>query len=239
MKKEIMILGCLIVIFWGLINFLYGKTNDIDNIQYKLNQNGNIAIMVYDNERESYLKQSNIPVGSYELESEKSYCVNGGEITGYDKTLGVITYNFFTSDKCYIYLKKIDLQTNISLDNNNSVVNYTLEYSKYPVRFVVSYVKNGENSNWTVVQDTVSNSGVVSGSIVANITGEITIKIGVYTIDDELLMTEYQKATVSAINTNTNVLLTNKKLLFVPNKLSLTQRQFRDLHTQVIQCLPF
>ena len=103
MKKEIIILGSLIVIFWGLLFFLYEKPNDIDNIRYKLNQNSNIAIMVYDEERNTYLKQSDIPVGKYNINEEKSSCVNGGSIFDYNASLGTIKYNFSTADKCYLY----------------------------------------------------------------------------------------------------------------------------------------
>ena len=105
MKKEIIKKSVKLIVLVGLLIW-YANLNATEKVtrNYEMKKDNQISIMVYDEETEDYVAQDTVPTG-YTLDKEKTYCVNGGEITSYDSTNGVINYNLNTDDKCYIYLK--------------------------------------------------------------------------------------------------------------------------------------
>lgn len=100
MKKKILFTLILLVFAFSL--FLVPKK---DNTLSKPNNNDNnaLAIMVYDEESNDYIKNDQIPKGSYVLNDEKSFCTSGDISFDYDNTKGTIKYQFNTADNCYLY----------------------------------------------------------------------------------------------------------------------------------------
>ena len=120
MKKEFYVRTFLVSVFGIVLIIFFSNSNEVKNTNYHFNQDSALAIMVYDQTSASYLKQENIPVGNYALDTEKSYCVNGSVIDSYDSSLGQLKYTFAVVDECYVYfnLAPFELQ----------LVNYALNW---------------------------------------------------------------------------------------------------------------
>ena len=116
MKKEIVIIGILIIVLGSLSVNFYQQNNTI-NKNYQLKSN-DIAIMIYDDNKGEYVREQNIPNGEYMLDEEKSYCLNGGTISAYDRNLGTIKYSLQLADKCYLYFNA-GLPFEFTLSDNN------------------------------------------------------------------------------------------------------------------------
>lgn len=85
------------------IVLFFSSTKNIT--QYELKNNNSIAIMLYDEELEEFVKQNSIPVGDYELDDELSYCTNLGKILGYNSTLGTVNTFIQSSSECFFYFR--------------------------------------------------------------------------------------------------------------------------------------
>lgn len=104
MKKPFKILFFLSFLTSIILNIVLIK-NNIDLVQYnELPFGSSLAIMVYDDDTDRYVKRDAIPKGMYILNEEKTGCSSGGTITDYDSRLGTVKYNLNTSDECYLYL---------------------------------------------------------------------------------------------------------------------------------------
>ena len=88
------------------------------------------AVMIFDEEEQDYVESDGIPIGGYKLNSEKSYCTNGGTIDKYNTTKGSVEYSIDGTDECVIYL---DIGQQIYLADNG----YTFSWD--PIEEAVSY----------------------------------------------------------------------------------------------------
>ena len=106
MKKKI------IFLIFGVINFIcgvlitsnyYRKNPVSSSITKFLNSSGDLAIMVFDENANDYVRQDNVPTGNWMIDTAKTYCEGGGSITGYDANTGKVIYSILGDDKCYVY----------------------------------------------------------------------------------------------------------------------------------------
>lgn len=104
MKKKITILLFLYLFLISLsliiicINKKEPRSMSIDS---------NLAIMVFDESTNDYVKNDSIPTGDYLLNSTKTTCINGGEVSGYNSENGTVKYSFLGTDSCYLFFDKI------------------------------------------------------------------------------------------------------------------------------------
>lgn len=107
MKKRIILLVCGVMIFTAI--FLY--LEQIKRFKIKENnfntESQSLAIMVKLDGATSYTKSTSIPVGDYNLNSEKTTCENGGVISDYNNSTGKIKMSLVGADKCYLYFDAI------------------------------------------------------------------------------------------------------------------------------------
>lgn len=102
MKRKIMISVILLILCAVTICLLPFSREK--KIKYELKKaNNNIAVMVYDDEKEDYVKQDTIPTGDYEINTELSHCDANGQILSYDSTLGSVSVKMDSADQCYLY----------------------------------------------------------------------------------------------------------------------------------------
>ena len=134
MKKKVILLVLGINICLGILFYLQVK--DKDNLQKNNieNKNNFIAIMIKENGATDYVKSSssNIPIGDYTLNKEKTYCENNGIVSNYNRTNGSISLSFEGSDKCYLYFDYIDVYgwETILVDNIDGATNSSDALSK-------------------------------------------------------------------------------------------------------------
>lgn len=98
MKKIIICFGVLFILVLIAI-LIIDNNNDA-----KMPRLGTaVAIMVYDENTNEYIKSSEVPKGNYVLNEEKTKCTSGGKVSNYDSVNGTVTYSLDTADQCYVY----------------------------------------------------------------------------------------------------------------------------------------
>lgn len=126
-RKIICIISVLIIVVFCSILCLEidTKTNKHkDNKGLKQNSKNNIAVMVYDEATNNYVKQDNFPTGKYALVKEKSLCVGGSKIGEYDPLKGLISFSFKSADECYLYFKQVALGVSVDESSRTLTANY-------------------------------------------------------------------------------------------------------------------
>lgn len=126
-RKIICIISVLIIVVFCSILCLEidTKTNKHkDNKGLKQNSKNNIAVMVYDEATNNYVKQDNFPTGKYALVKEKSLCVGGSKIGEYDPLKGLISFSFKSADECYLYFKQVALSVSVDESSRTLTANY-------------------------------------------------------------------------------------------------------------------
>ena len=161
MKRKIFLI-CILLMLLG-VYFTLPKEK-ITNKDYKLKNDNAMAVMVYDEQQDSYIKKSSIPVGKYLLNEEKSYCTYGGEITHYNRTTGTIKYKLNIGEKCYLYFDT-DLTPAYAVysETDNSLIFYknndsVTEGSEYNGRVVTAKYDDIEDSVYTYDSNTATPS---------------------------------------------------------------------------------
>lgn len=103
MQRKEFILGFILGIIFTIlltVSFLY--TYNLLNKEDKV-EKSSIAIMVYDENTNDYVKRETIPSGNFSINKEKTTCLSGGVVSNYE-SLGTVNYTFNTADECYIYI---------------------------------------------------------------------------------------------------------------------------------------
>lgn len=101
MKKTIALFSLFSVvlfIFTYLMIYVF-KDNNLDS---------NIVVFLYNNDTDEYIKVSGVPEGEYIVDKDKTSCVSGGDVKGYDLAKYKITYTLGSADSCEVYLKSSD-----------------------------------------------------------------------------------------------------------------------------------
>ena len=80
-----------------------------------------MAVYVYDNETDNYVKQNSYPIGNYVINQTLSSCIGGGSITGYNNTNGTVNFNIMGGDTCSVYFDEYKAPTLISFTLVNSI----------------------------------------------------------------------------------------------------------------------
>lgn len=106
-KRIIVIITFLILLITSILLF-FSNTKNLH--EYELANRNTVAVLIYNEETEQYIKQNSIPSGDYELDEELSYCTNRGEILDYNSTLALVNTFIKSSSECYFYFKKAEIK---------------------------------------------------------------------------------------------------------------------------------
>ena len=144
MKKVIYTI--IIYSFLQLLFFMCLLIFDSDKKQKFNKAPEGFAIMLFDETKNDYTEVEGIPIGFYELNSDKSYCTNGGNITSYDRKTGKLNYSINGSDKCVIYIDVLP-------DKEEPALAVTSEYFK---TITIDFTDDIALSGYAVTSNNVS-----------------------------------------------------------------------------------
>ena len=92
------------------------------------------AVMIFDENAGDYLESDSLPIGSYKLNNEKSYCANGGTIESYDDKNGKVNYSVDGTDECVIYLDIVEFDFyKESIEKEKAKLEVEVDAPEYPV----------------------------------------------------------------------------------------------------------
>ena len=154
MKKKVKIgLFVFIVVGVVILNITYKNKNEV--IKTKRKRQNNLAIMIKEDGASDYTKSSSkdIPIGSYILNRDKSYCKNNGVIGDYDSTLGKVSFSFIGTDSCYLYFDYSSGPTINDAKVNNKVLTATLLSDVGLTGYQITSV-NREPQTWNEISGT-------------------------------------------------------------------------------------
>ena len=147
MKKKIVIIFIILLIISVIV-----LTTVIGNNKISIKvSNKDIAVYVYSDTDEEYIKVNDIPSGEYTLNTTLSNCLYGSTIESYNSTSGTITTNMTTSDKCTFYF---DIEQTNQYDGTdltgttwifNEIISGAADYL-FHINFITSEL-NGCGSN--------------------------------------------------------------------------------------------
>ncbi|MBE6149025.1 MAG: hypothetical protein E7167_06050 [Firmicutes bacterium] len=72
----------------------------------KRDSNSILSFNICDSDGVNCSESTSVPIGSYVIDEEKTYCEGGGKVSAYNSTLGTIKYTIKGNDECKIYFKK-------------------------------------------------------------------------------------------------------------------------------------
>ena len=77
MKKKLVLIGIiiLIIIIYGIYILKNNKSNEYE---LSLKENKDLAVYVFNNTTDNYIKQSSFPTGDYIVNETLSGCIGGG-----------------------------------------------------------------------------------------------------------------------------------------------------------------
>jgi len=104
MKKILIIILGFIIIILGLSFFR--KNDEVVNKNFINDKKSNMAFLVCDLAGENCIENNSVPIGSYSIDENKTYCEGGGKVSNYDSALGTIKYIIKGNDECKIYFKE-------------------------------------------------------------------------------------------------------------------------------------
>lgn len=132
-KKNI---GCSLLILLAILSisgvYYFKKEKKKDN---KIKSNKSLAIIINSSGTET--SSDSIPIGSYILNKEKTYCENNGKVISYDNEKGSVSFSFIGSDKCHLYFDYND--TTSPVFKNVTYLNNTFNATLYDDSKVVGY----------------------------------------------------------------------------------------------------
>ena len=149
MKKHFPLV-ILVIISLVLANLVF-KDDTAFSYSKSSEENKQIAIMVYDELKQEYVKKSKIPVGGYSIDKSRSYCTNGGVISGYSSLNGTIKYSINTGDKCYVYFKTKDPDIQIAVQTDG-VVGTIPTGNKYQANLSCTNASSNYNFNYRRIE---------------------------------------------------------------------------------------
>lgn len=133
-KKKI--IGCSLLILLAILSisgvYYFKKEKKKDN---KIKSNKSLAIIINSSGTET--SSDSIPIGSYILNKEKTYCENNGKVISYDNEKGSVSFSFIGSDKCHLYFDYND--TTSPVFKNVTYLNNTFNATLYDDSKVVGY----------------------------------------------------------------------------------------------------
>lgn len=151
MKKIILIVGLILIINLPIFIIINNKTNKNSTQNIK----NAISIMVYDNNANEYIRQSDIPKGSYVLNKEKSKCQSGGEITNYNSVNGTVSYSLAQADVCSLYFDYLE-KIVFSFDKYTCEAEQGMSWEKWITSDYYNNCRNNYNPKFTFEVDYAS-----------------------------------------------------------------------------------
>jgi len=159
-NKKIIITSCMLFIAFAFSLVIFNSYYD-KNVS-KLDSSSKLpdGISVFVDNGDGYKKSSNIPVGNYVLDEEKTYCEGGGKVSNYDSAVGTIKYTVSGQDECGIYFKLRNLSLSSTVIGLVSDNEYTSSQPYYGYRMDLN--EEGEGSGeWIIDYDNIFQSTYV------------------------------------------------------------------------------